>query len=122
MGDRSACVGDVITSEGAWPSSLPAGEGERERDECFRNTSCDRTGLLPLLAGGGEGVRGPFTFELLLPLRLLCFNFDLRLLCLEEPERDGEGGVLGPLCRLAIVLSDGGDPSGVRGILSSPSE
>ena len=114
VGDSSSCVGDVITYEGVWPSSLPGGEGERER----RSTACDRTELRPL--GGGEGVRGPFTFKLLLLLRLLRFDFDLRPLCLEELERDGEG-VLGPLCRLDGPLG-GGDPSGVWGILSSPSE
>ena len=63
------------------------------------------------LLGGGEGVRGPFTFKLLLLLRLLRFNFDLCRLCLEKLERVGEG-VLGPLCRLGGVLG-GGDPSGV---------
>jgi hypothetical protein len=116
VGDKSLCIGDVMTSERVWlSSSFPGGEGERE---CF-SIACDRTGLRPL-AGGGEGVRGPFIFKLLL-LRLLCFDFDLRPLCLEELVRDGDG-VLGPLCRLDTVLSSGGDPSGVRGILSSPSE
>ena len=81
MGDTSH-VGVAATSERVWLSFLPGGGGE---GECERfNIACDRTGLRPLR--GGEGVRGPFTFKLLLRLRLFRLDFDLRPLCLDELE------------------------------------